>query len=392
MTLKPNVVVAVLFGFLLVMAQSPASVENQSQFSYQVGALGDDASRRNLGVAADIETHVYDSYPGVFDYFWVGNNLADGSFIQFGYGIEPGYFCLNGVSVAGKFTCLGSTEQILDSDGRWQWQYWPSREGHDFRYQIGPAGSAGANSTWHEYKIVPTLNNHWAFELDGVNVATVDVRPQLSSDAAFIVAEKFAASSDLAGKLGPVQFANLSYLAPEGWHSVDSLVSFGSCNQNSACPMNLYGVSSTRQNFTLAGSGVSGRASGSLLWTNAYLTLAVNVHQNVKFYVSFLSQQQSFQGNALVPIPKGMYAYVTIPAANGQNIGPLSIIGAGDQFAGWTGDIHSDNLTVRVLMNSDKQVSAVWQPQLLAPVILIVTISAIVAISLLVNFRRSKSP
>lgn len=382
----------VLFGFLLVLSQSPVPGKAQRQLSYQVGAWGDDASRGNLGVAVEIQTHVYDSYPGVFDYFWVGNNLADGAFIQFGYGIEPGYYCLNGASIAGKFTCFGSSEQILDSDARWQWQYWPSREGHDFHYQIGPAGSAGANGTWHEYKIVPSSDDYWTFEFDGVALGTLNVGAQMSSDPEFIVAEKVATSPNLTGNLGPVQFANLSYLAPEGWRPTDSLVSFGSCNQNPTCTENPYGISSTPQNLTIAGSGVSSPASGSLLWTSGYVSLAVDVHQNVKFFVSFLSLQRTYQGNALVQVPKGMYAYVTILATDTRTVGPLGLIGARDQFAAWTGDVHSGNLTIQVLMNANKQVSAVWEIRLRTPVLVIVAIGCVVAVVLLVKLRRRKSP
>jgi hypothetical protein len=62
-----------LLGFLVLLGHSTMPVETQGQLSYQVGAWGDDASRGNLGVAAEIQTHAYDSYPGVFDYFWVAH-------------------------------------------------------------------------------------------------------------------------------------------------------------------------------------------------------------------------------------------------------------------------------------------------------------------------------
>jgi hypothetical protein len=367
-------------------------VETQRQLSYQVGAWGDDASRGNLGVAVEIQTHAYDSYPGVFDYFWVGNNLADASFVQFGYGIEPGYYCLNGASIGGKFTCLSSSEQILVSDARWQWQYWPNREGHDFYYQIGPAGSAGANSTWHDYKILASSGNSLTFEFDGTIVMTLNVNAQVSSDPAFIVAEKVVTSSSLVGNLGPVEFANLSYLVVNGWRSADSLVSFGNCNQSPVCGENLYGISSTSQNLTIAGSGVKRPASGSLLWTSGYSVLAVHVHQNARFQVSFLSEQRTYQGNALVSVPKGMYAYVTIPTPSVRTVGPLDLIGAYDRFIGWGGDAHSNNLTIRILMDANKQITAVWATQLQTPVLVLVTLGGFAAVVLIARYQRKKLP
>ncbi len=379
-----------LFGFLVVLGQSTIPVKAQGQLSYQVGAWGDDASRGNLGVAVKIQTHAYDSYPGVFDYFWVGNNLADGSFAQFGYGIEPGYYCLKGVSIGGKFTCLSSSEQILVSDARWQWQYWPNREGHDFYYQIGPAGSAGANSTWHEYKILASSANSLRFEFDGTIITTLNVPAQVSSDPAFVVAEKVVTSSSLAGNLGPVEFANLSYLVVNAWRSADSLVSFGKCNQSPACGENLYGISSTSHNLTIAGSGVKKPASESLLWTRGYSVLAVNVPQNVRFQVSFLSEQRTYQGNASVSVPKGMYAYVTIPTPNVRTIGPLGLIGAYDRFTAWGGDVHSNNLTIRILMDANKQITAAWATQLRTPVLVLVTLGGFTAIILIARYQWKK--
>ena len=373
------------------LSVSSVRAEVQGQPSYQVGALGDDASRSNLGVAVQIQTHSYDSYPGAFDYFWVGNNLADGSFVQFGYSIEPGTYCLKGASIAGKYSCFGSSEQILDFDARWQWQYWPDREGHDFYYQIGPAGSGGANGTWHEYKIVSGSNNSWTFEFDHTPLSTLNVHAQTSSDPAYITAEKSAISSSLVENLGPVEFANLSYLTPNGWHPVDSLVSFTNCGQSPACSGNPYGIESLRQNLMIAGSGVSRPASGSLLWTSGYSTLAVHVPQNVRFDVSFLSEQHTYQGSTLVSIPKGMYAYVTISTPSVQTAGPLGEMGARDQFEAWTGNINSDNLTIRVLMNASRQIYSVWTTQLLEPALIVAALVGVVVIALVAGFRRRGS-
>jgi hypothetical protein len=65
-----------------------------NKYSLQAGAWGDDASQHNLGVRAEIRTHIYEADDGTFDYFWIGDNLVDGAFIQFGYAFQPGNFCL----------------------------------------------------------------------------------------------------------------------------------------------------------------------------------------------------------------------------------------------------------------------------------------------------------
>jgi hypothetical protein len=370
---------------------SPVQAEVQGQALYQVGALGDDSSRGNLGVAVQIQTHSYDSYPGVLDYFWVGNNLADGSFIQLGYSIEPGTYCLNGASIEGKYTCSGYSDHILDSDARWQWQYWPDRQGHDFYYQIGPAGSAGANGTWHEYKIVAGTNNSWLIEFDQSILSTLNVHAQASSDPAYITAEKSATSSSLMGNLGPVEFANLSYLTPGGWRPIDSFVSIDNCGQTSACSGNPYGIESLRQNLMIVGSGVNRHADGSLLWTSSYNTLVIHTPQDVKFYVSFLSEPHAYQGTTFVSIPRGMYAYVTISTSSVQTPGLLGAIGSLDRFKAWTGDVDSGNLTIRVLMNTDKQIYSVWVTQPLEPTLIVAALGGLVLVASVTVFRRRES-
>ena len=368
--------------------QSLVPNEVQGQIEYQIGAVGDDASRGNLGVAAEIQTHTYDSFDGIFDYFWVGNNLGDGAFIQFGYGIEPGYFCLSGKSIGGKFTCLGSSEEILVSDGRWQWQYWPNREGDDYYYDIGPAGSAGKNSSWHEYGIVPSPNGSWTFEFDHVPIDTASFPATASSDPAYFVAEKIASSRSIVGDFGPVAFANLTYLTNNGWRPTDSLISTSGCGRTPICQENPYGISTTPLNLTIAGSGVNKPPSGTLLWTSGYTTLTVSAPKVARFYVSFLSERRAYEGDALVTIPRGLYAYVTISSTYTQTSGLLGLIGEHEKFAGWTGDTGSTNLTIRVLMDGNKRVSATWTTQLDEPLLIILVIGVAAVAILIARFRR----
>jgi len=141
----------------------------------------------------------------------------------------------------------------------------------------------------------------------------------------------------------------------------------------------------------IAGSGVSRHASGSLLWTSGYNTLAVHVPQNVKFYISFLSEQHAYQGTTLVSIPKGMYAYVTISTPSVHAAGLLGEMGARDQFKAWTGDVNSGNSTIRVLMNTNRQISSVWATQLFEPALIAAALSGVIMAALVAEFRRRES-
>ncbi|HYB67431.1 MAG TPA: hypothetical protein VEC43_03815, partial [Candidatus Acidoferrales bacterium] len=226
----------ILLNLILITSPLP-----QTESTFKVGAWGDDASRDNLGVRAEIETHVYDTFPGTLNYFWVGDDLSGGSFIQFGYSLEPGTYCLKGTSISGKFTCSGSTELIQSDDARWQWQYWPNRFKSDYYYEIGPAGSAGANGTWHLYTIAPDHSNSWNFMLDGKIVSNSSFLVSQSTDPAFIVAEG-SANANASTTLGPVKFRQLSYFNGVSWNSVDSLVALSYCGVSVACFTNSYGA------------------------------------------------------------------------------------------------------------------------------------------------------
>ena len=176
--------------FMIISSSAAVARAQVGNHVLQVGAWGDDASKGNTGVRSDIRTHIYNATPSDFDYFWVGDNLQGGAFIQFGYGYESGYYCLQGQWVQGQLTCSGSSENIGTSDARWQWQYWPNASANDYFYEIGPANSVGENGTWHTYSITPNSGDGWGFLLDGVQVANITSSWHASRDAAYVIAEK----------------------------------------------------------------------------------------------------------------------------------------------------------------------------------------------------------
>jgi hypothetical protein len=339
---------------------STATASAQIQYSLQVGAWGDDASRNNSGVQAEIRTHIYQANQSDFDYFWVGDNLNNGAFIQFGYFYEPGYFCLKGLWSGETFTCLGGSDRVGSSDARWQWQYWPDGYKHEFYYEIGPAGSAGMDGTWHVYSIMPNGTDGWSFVLDGQPVGSVPFQPTLSTDPAYVVAEKVTSSQPFAN-LGPVEFRNLAYLKENGWNAVDSLTVLKGCAVNTDCNVdNPYGVSLKGPNHIAAGSEIQTPATSGLLWTSSYVTLDVRSHSETPFSVSWVSGSEGSDGEARIKVPKGMFADVFLLRISVPADGIFGVFGAIDEFQGWTGDESSSNATIRVLMNRDKSIQAKW--------------------------------
>ena len=230
----------------------------QGELTYepQVGALGDNISTGNKGVSVEIRTHTYYAPPKDFQYFWVGDTLDNGVFIQFGYIYEPGYYCLKGQWVSAKFTCTSKSESIGGSDARWEWQYWPNGTGKNFFYEKGPANSAGLNGTWHRYSIQPNAAGVWSFLFDGQEVSHFSETWARSKSVAYFMAEKGSNATTL-GQLGPVEFRNLAYLKDDGWHNVTRLYARVTCSVNTNCNINNpYGVMSEGSGHVIAGSGI----------------------------------------------------------------------------------------------------------------------------------------
>lgn len=332
----------------------------ESQLSLKAGARGDDASRGNMGVRAEIRTHLYRAYPGVLDYFWVGTLLQNGAFIQFGYAFEPGYFCLKGALVSASFQCDESFAFLSDLDARWQWQYWPNSYGKDFYYEIGPLNSAGSNGTWHQYSITSGADGNLSFLLDSQQVARVGFELQPSKEPPIMMAEKVTTSNEVSS-LGPVEFENLSYLNRNDWHVVDSLVSLNGCGTDSDCStVNPYGVSTEGPNHIIAGSGGIILKSGQLLWTSDYVGLSVKVDHDVQFHVTTVIGDQEFTTGANVKVPKNLFAEVTMTTTKIRSDGLMGLFGAVDEFQGWTGYENSENQSIRILMNQNRSLQATW--------------------------------
>ena len=174
--MKSSVLAVVLCVITVILLTANITLA-QTQNFVEVGVSGDDVSLGNSGIRAAIRTHLYDTYPDMFDYFWIGNILDDGAFVQFGYGFQPGpaVYCLKGLNAVGGNTCTGKSELISSLEGRWEWQYWPNVNGRDFYYGIGSANSVGANASWHEYSIVSSQEG-WHFTLDGIEVGNLTAR------------------------------------------------------------------------------------------------------------------------------------------------------------------------------------------------------------------------
>jgi hypothetical protein len=255
-----------LLTLLVIILASSTQVYGWN--TLQVGVRGDKNSVNSSGVGVAVRTHIYRTREGELDYFWVGVDLADGSFIQFGYSLQPGDQCLKGQAISGTPICQGSTEEIGLSDARWQWQYWPNRYWVDYYWGIGPANSVGLNGTWNTYSISPGEKGvGWSFQLNGKEVDRISFGPSQSIDPVKFIAEKGFNSQNKNETLGPVEFRNLEFLKGDGWHLAQTLTANMICAPQ--CNLqNPFGVAvDGAGGYMIAGSGIKQPPNGMLLWS-----------------------------------------------------------------------------------------------------------------------------
>jgi hypothetical protein len=272
------------------------------------------------------------------DSFWVGDNLQDGSFVQFGFLIQTSrYYCLRGAESGNGSSCTGQVGNIENGDARWFWEYWPNWNGNEFDYGIGPQGSAGGNGTWHTYTMKPNSVGDWSFVLDNTTVDTLSFQVVKSKDPTFVVAEETTGLPSPSGQLGPVEFKNLSYLKPDGWHGVLSLLAITECGgPNPNCGIAIpYGVTVTGDQLITAGAGLTQRTSGQLLWiTNFTLQVIAPPEVNVT-----IDGKAYGPGTVHVYMPEGNH---TISVSSQIQVDGSDRL----MFEGWSDGVQDSNRTV----------------------------------------------
>ena len=302
----------VLLALTFIFQATSFAQAHESPYALQVGAGGDNASRGSTGIAARIRTHVYQVSADYGNSFWVGDILSNGAFIQFGYELSSaGFYCLRGETVETHTFCNGSADSIGDNDARWFWQYWPNPNVIDFYFGIGPANSAGPDNSWHLYQIMPNELDGWTFAIDGKLVSDLNsFKWTHSRDPPLVVAEEVTSiGTSPSGRLGPVEFSDLSYSQKDGWHQVDSLQAVSVCiGTGPGCDVP-YGLKLLGANHIIAGAGEQPREDGELLWTGSF-SLTLSIPNRVQVHVDHTLYSS---GTVELALSSGLHT-VTVPA------------------------------------------------------------------------------
>jgi hypothetical protein len=306
-----------------------------------------------MGVSAEIRTSLTPPIgPDLASSFWVGDNLQNGAFVQFGYDLTvPGSYCLYGEVMGAQGNCLGAWDNVGYGDARWFWEYWPNAAVNDFYYHIGPANSAGANGSWHLYQIWPTSG--WSFVMDGKTVSSFKMfQPNKSRDPAYIVAEEISSTQSPSGSLGPVEFRKLSYLDDYmKWETVTSLSAILGCGSPPYCSVtNLYGISMLGPNDIIVGSGEQLTQSGTLLWPQTF-TLNLLAPSIVPVMIDGISYLGGITG---LPLSQGRHS-ISVPEFVGVDSGDRL------RFESWSDG--STQIDRSVNLTCDSNLTAIYVQQ-----------------------------
>lgn len=297
---------------LLLLTAYPAG----AQYWFQSGARAASVSAsQNSGASVQIQTIQPQNISSGSMAFWVGENLANGAFLQIGYTV----FNRTG-SVPNNCTPTGCTgrQPVTAGNAEWFYEYFPAGDNSSFFGSIGPDGSAGVNGTFMNYSFY-SQGNVWYFEVNGTVVGSADLGTGASGPYTPTALAEIANTSTASTYMLPVVFANLSAYKYGTFLPVQDaygIVGYGTGSETRLA--NLYGVEEldNRVNYFAVGSGLPRSTNGTQMWNLGYRLTVVSQYGNIASKASYIA-----------------YSTPTLSAPGLAAIGP----GARAVFVGWTG-------------------------------------------------------
>jgi hypothetical protein len=326
-----------LLSLLLLTALAGA------QYWFQSGVRAGASSAYNNGASVSIQTITPQTLTSGSMAFWVGENFANGAFLQVGYVIEnqSGQYAAD--CTAGG--CSGS-EYIGKGDAEWFYEYFLPKENGTFMGQIGPDGSAGVNGTFNTYSFY-SIGNVWYFLMNGKTLGSINIGTSSSGPYPPVALAELANTTGKSTvNMRRVIFANLSTYF--GSSLLPSASGFGSVSYgvgSATYVPNPYGVQElgSRTNYFAVGSGLPLNTNNAQLWSLGYTLSVVSKYGNLSSktgYVAYSTANLSapgtaYQGSATRAVFKGWSG-----AGPGAYTGPknnvsITLLGNVTETANW---------------------------------------------------------
>ena len=262
------------YSFAILLLLLLANVVH-SQYWFQFGARSGQTAYYNTGAKVTVQTLTNQTPMSGSIAYWVGENLANGAFLQVGYlitnrsGLYPSFCTASGCSQR-TYLAAGSTE--------WFYEYFTSGSSNNaFMGAIGPNDSVGTGGSLHTYGFY-SKGNAWYFFMDNQTLGSIDLGTNNSGPNGPVAFAEMANTSNPDTFLKPVVFSNLSFQSGGAYLQAVRGYSYIGYGVGSASTLpNPYGVAEMQNkvNYFGVGSGLPHLSDGTELWQ---LGFNLNIH------------------------------------------------------------------------------------------------------------------
>jgi hypothetical protein len=313
-----------------------------AQYWFQTGVRGSNGAAFNNGASVAIQTIYQNATDGSLG-FWVGEDLANGAFIQTGYEITnaSGYYSTSCGS--------NSTKSVFIKAGvpTWFWEYFlPNTDNSSFCGGIGENGSVGLNGSFNTYAF-KSIGNVWKAYFNNQVIGSINLGTSNSGPNPPSAFAEYAETDTNKLLISTVKFRNLlfyigntSKIVPQAF----SVVGYGTGSLDSL--PNPYGVKEF-ENYTdyfEVGSGVVTKSGD--MWQIGYAVKTYSIYGNA-------TGSGNYTAYSIVPI--GVPQYVNVSK------------GVRESFDGWTGtgtgSYTGNSPSSYITLNSNITEVALWTRQ-----------------------------
>jgi len=331
---------AAVYVMLLLLAFAGTA---QAQYWFQSGAKASSSSSRNIGTSIAIQT-VYQNVSIGSLGFWVGEDVANGAFIQVGYEIP---------NVTGYYTspCLNSSTGVYLKAGvpTWFWEYFLSGQpSNNFCGGIGQVGSVGKNGDWNVYAL-KSNGNVWTAYMNNRSLGSIDLGVSTSGPYSPSGLAEYADTDSNIYPMKNVSFKDMRYFVGNTTKPVpEAYTSIGYGKGSLQALKNTFGVveQGGLADYFTVGSTITPVPRAAFLWKIGYSLNVVSDYGNITGIQNYIA-----------------YSFATLSAPRIVNVSP----GTRAMFVGWIGtgqnSYTGSSPTVNISMSSNITEKALWKTQ-----------------------------